>query len=113
MNKEKEKPTIYKYANESGYSDCNPNEITRVVSEKCIEIRSMNTELDPTWEAEWVSGGFAGHCKNQLTQKWLYKTDPDGLVRKVRLNKYGVWKDARGNKYWISKEPYKFYDYNF
>tara|TARA_R100000805_G_C3520351_1_gene42961 strand:- start:141 stop:506 length:366 start_codon:yes stop_codon:yes gene_type:complete len=113
MIKEKEKPALGKYANRSGYTDCYPNEITKIISEKCIEIRSMNAELDPTWKPEWVSGGFAGHCTNQHSQRWIYSKKLDGYVARVRLSKYGVWKDKGGNKYWISKEPNKFHDYNF
>ena len=113
MTKEKEKPALGKYANRNGYSDCYPNEITKIISEKCIEIRSMETKKDPSWKPEWVRGGFAGHCINQNSQRWIYTKKLDGYVTRVRLSKYGVWKDSGGNEYWISKNPYKFHDYNF
>lgn len=39
-----------KFANRLGYSDVEPFEVVRVVSDKCLEIRGMEAELDPSWK---------------------------------------------------------------
>ena len=119
-----------KYANEIGYSDIRPHEVVKVISDKTIEIRAMNAELDPNWKPEFVSGGFAGHCVNQSSQKWIITSDPEADVFRIRYSKrhsYVVrrgsnnfeptevrcFADAGGNKYKLSDEPRNFYDYNF
>jgi hypothetical protein len=39
------------YANHLGYSDINPFEIVRRISDKTFEIRAMSAERDPELEA--------------------------------------------------------------
>ena len=102
-----------KFANKLGYSDINPFEIVRVISEKTLEIRKMNAEKDPSWEPKWVDGGFAGHCLNQYDQKWFITPDQDAPVFRIRLSKARGWRDANGNSYKLGDQPVKFYDYNF
>ena len=36
-------PTTDRFANRCGYSDVHPYEIVRIVSDKCIEVRAMDT----------------------------------------------------------------------
>lgn len=43
-----------KFANQFGYSDVNPFEVVRQISEKTMEIRSMKAERDPSFG--WISG---------------------------------------------------------
>ena len=100
------------FANHYGYSDVNPYEVVRVVSEKTIEVRAMNAEKDPTWTPEWVVGGFAGHCTNQHSQRWIITSDESAPTLRIRLGKHG-WKSADGRKFGLSDEPQRFYDYNF
>ena len=100
------------YANYLGYSDVNPFEIIRRVSDKTLEIRAMRAERDPSWKPNFIPGGFSGHVDNQRDQRWLIESDSEGAVRRIRLGKYGG-KDAHGNRYQISEKPVKFYDYNF
>jgi hypothetical protein len=100
------------YANHYGYSDVNPFEIVRRISDKTIEIRSMKAERDPDWKMEFVPGGFFGTVVNQSSQEWVIKSDPNGRVVRIRLGKRG-WKDAHRNRYELSDEPVKFYDFNF
>jgi hypothetical protein len=100
------------YANHLGYSDVNPFEIIRRVSDKTFEVRRMRAERDPSWKPEFIPGGFCGHVPNQRDQKWLISSDPDRPVIRIRLGKNG-WKDSHGNRYELSDKPVKFYDYNF
>ena len=101
-----------KYANHIGYSDVDPYEIVRIVSEKTIEIREMKTEPDTSVELKWVAGGFAGHCVNQNEQKWIISSDETAPVIRIRLGKRG-WKDKYGRKFFVDSKPVKFYDHNF
>jgi hypothetical protein len=100
------------YANHIGYSDVNPFEIVRRISDKTVEIRAMNAERDPNWKPDFVPGGFCGTVINQSQQRWLINSNPDGRVFRIRLGKRG-WKDSSGSRYVLADQPQKFYDYNF
>lgn len=100
------------YANHIGYSDVNPFEIIRKVSEKTVEIRAMNAERDPNWKPDFVANGFCGTVVNQRDQRWIISSSADASVVRIRLGKQG-WKDANGRRFQLSDEPVKFYDYNF
>jgi len=99
------------YANELGWSDVHPFEIIRKVSDKTIEIRRMNAEKDLTWEPVIASGGFSGHCTNQSEQRWLYSSNEDAPIMRIRLTKKG-WA-LKGRRFYLSMKPRKFRDYNF
>lgn len=115
-----------KYANHYGYTDVNPYEIIKVVSDKTIVIREMNTE-EIKWDKDIVQGGFSHRVTNQEDQKWNITSNEDAPLIRIRLNKSGtircssrkiyvpnyIWKDKYGNKYHLSDTPVKFYDYNF
>jgi len=100
------------YANHIGYSDVNPFEIIRKISEKTVEIRAMNAEQDPNWKPDFVAGGFCGTVVNQRDQRWIISSRVEAPVVRIRLGKQG-WKDANGNRYQLADQPRKFYDYNF
>jgi hypothetical protein len=100
------------FANLVLWSDIEPFEVIRVVSEKCMEVRAMATELSPEWSPVVVSGGFAGHCINNNQQRWTCATNPDAPVLKIRLRKDGRWYSQYGCHH-ISDTPEKFHDYNF
>jgi hypothetical protein len=102
-----------KYANEMGYSDVEPHEVVRQVSDKCLEIRAMKADRDPSWKPEFIPGGFAGHCTNQSSQRWVISPNASQPTVRIRLGKNGKWKDRNGNRYVLSDHPIKFYDYNF
>ena len=106
-------PSNYGYANESGYSDVNPYEIVKVVSDQTVEIRRMDTEVDDSVKLKWVSGGFAGHCVNQRDQKWFYKSNPDNPVIRIRRRKDGNFYRGYNIRFSLDFKPYHFYDYNF
>jgi hypothetical protein len=101
-----------KFANHYGYSDVNPYEIVRVVSDKTIEIREMKTERDESVKLEFVPGGFSAICLNDRDQKWFISSDEEAPVIRIRLGKHG-WKDAHGRRFDLAEEPRKYYDYNF
>lgn len=101
-----------KYANQLGYSDVNPYEVVRVVSDKTLDVREMDAERDESVKLEWMVGGFAGHCVNQREQQWNITTNTENRTVRIRLGKQG-WKDAHGQRYNLSDTPVKFYDYNF
>ena len=100
------------YTNHYGWSDVNPFEVVRQVSEKTLEIRAMKAEKDPEWKPEFVPGGFAGHCINNSEQRWIITSDDQNPIIRIRLGKKG-WKDAHGRRFGLSDAPRKHYDYNF
>jgi len=108
----KKQPVENGYANHINYSDVNPYEIVRVVSEKTIEIREMDTESGE-WDAEWVSGGFAGHCVNQDKQQWKITSNEETPTTRIRWSEAKQQWQAHGMRFSLSTQPVKFYDYNF
>ena len=100
------------YANHIGYSDVNPYEIVRRVSDKTFEIRAMKAEISKDWKPNFIPGGFSAVCTNNHSQKWVITSDDTARVFRIRRGKYG-WKDANGNRYQIAEQPRKVYDYNF
>lgn len=100
------------YANHYGYSDVNPFEIVRRISDKTIEVREMKAERDPSAKLEFIPGGFSAICTNDHDQKWFITSDPDAPVIRIRFGKQG-WKDKHGRRFGLSDEPVKFYDHNF
>ena len=100
------------YANHYMYSDVEPYEVIRIVSEKTIEIRAMKAERDESVKLEWVPGGFSAICLNDSDQKWHITSDETAPIKRIRLGKRG-WKDAHGGRYGLADEPVKYHDYNF
>lgn len=100
------------YANQYGYTDVNPFEVVRVISDKTIEIRAMKAERDPSFKPEFVPGGFSAVCLNDRQQKWIITSDDTAKAIRIRLGKKG-WKDKYGNKFGLADKPTKYYDYNF
>ena len=101
-----------KYANHYGYTDINPFEIVRVVSDKTIEIREMKCERDDSVKLEFIPGGFSAHCVNDRDQKWHITSDETAPIIRIRLGKKG-WRTADGRKFGLADKPTKYYDYNF
>ncbi len=100
------------YANEIGYSDVNPYEIVRVISDRTIEVRAMTAQRDPSWKPEIIPGGFSGRCINQDEQRWFITPNHDAKVIRIRLGKKG-WRDKYGCRFVLAQHPCKHYDYNF
>jgi len=100
------------YANHYGWTDVNPYEVVRVVSDKTIEVREMDADRDESVKLDFVAGGFSAICTNDRDQKWRIKSDPTAPVIRIRLGKNG-WKDKHGRKFKLADAPHKYYDYNF
>lgn len=100
------------FANLHGYSDVEPFEVVRVISDKTIEIRAMRAERDESVKLEWAVGGFAGHCVNQRDQKWVITRDESAPVIRARRRVDGYFHSPYG-KHVLNDKPVKFYDYNF
>jgi hypothetical protein len=100
------------YANRLGYSDVEPFEVIRAISDKTIEVRKMKAERDDSVNLEFHAGGFSAHCSNQHEQKWFITSDNTRPVIRIRLGKRG-WKSACGSLFQLADQPIKFYDYNF
>ena len=66
------------------YSDHDPFEVVRIVSEKCVEVRPLISS--------------ANLC-NWPEQEHLFFSDPSRAVRKVRLHKDGRWMSRDGMKF--------------
>ena len=95
------------------YSDVKPFEIIEVRTENKIMIRRMDAEIDPAWKPIWEAGGFAGHCVNNIDQKWIYSSNETYLIIPIRKRKDGKWYDKNGSRYQLFNSPYKFHDFNF
>lgn len=111
----KELPEFPKYANHYGYSDIEPWEVVRVISDKTLEIRVMKTEFDESarGDLKFHIGGFAAHCSNMDAQKWIITSAGEGAyTMRIRKTKSGEWRNG-SLKFRLSDEPVKFYDYNF
>jgi len=100
------------YANHLMYTDVDPYEVVRIISEKTIEIRAMKAKRDESVKLEFHVGGFSAHCSNQDQQKWIITSDETAPIKRIRLGKNG-WKDAHGGRYSLADKPCKKYDYNF
>lgn len=100
------------YANQIGYSDINPYEVLKVVSDKTMIIRAMKSKK-LEWKMDFQQGGFFGTVNNQNDQKWDITSDEDATPFRIRLSKNHGWKSAGGARFSIDNKPIKFYDYNF
>lgn len=102
------------YANHIGYTDINPFEVVRRVSDKTLEIRAMNAvRANPSEDMGFQPGGFVGHFSDQDKQRWAITSNPEARVIRIRLQKDGQWRSVHGERYALSDKPRKFYDYNF
>jgi hypothetical protein len=101
------------YANQIGYSDITPYEVVRIVSDNCLEVRALKTELLNKSDLVFHAGGFAAHCSNQADQQWSYSSDEGSPVYKIRKSKKGVWKNKWGDTYAVGPKPRRHYDFNF
>lgn len=99
------------YANKIGYSDVEPFEVVKTISESCLEIRQMNAQL--AIPATMIApGGFVGHFDNG-SQKWNITSESQNPAFKIKMRKDGNWRDSGGSRYIIADHPRKVYDYNY
>lgn len=106
------------YANEVMYSDTNPYEVIEMKTDKTWVVRSMTAtikeEAKKALQDSFIPGGFCGHFDN-YEQEWDITPDENGAVRTIRFHSS---KSSRGwfdksQRFSISTNPVKFYDYNF
>lgn len=99
---------IRAFCNRHLYSDIEPYEVVKVISQTCVEIRRMDTE-QTVFPKHFFIGGFSAHCADNYSQDYKYTSNPENGTRRIRLGKKG-W--DRGNHI-MSETPINFYDYNF
>lgn len=103
---------IKKYCNHYMYTDVEPYEVVRVISEQTVEVRPMKTTLTRA-PKEFHRGGFLGHFSDNRAQEYEYESLPEADVIRIRWSKANRRWQKGGNKFLMSDNPYKFYDYNF
>ena len=103
----------FPFANMYGWSDVEPFEVVRVISDKTIEVRPMDAERDESVKLQWAVGGFSAVCLNDHDQKWDIKSNPANPVVRIRLSAKKGWQDKHGRRFGLSKKPVKYYDHNF
>ena len=105
-----------KYVNRVMFSDIDPFEIVRVISERTLEVRRMNatlTEISANAIREGMAvGGFAAHLPEDVKQEYVYTSDVNAPTFKIYRRKDGRYYNGC-LKYVLSDSPYKNYDYNF
>lgn len=103
----------FTHATEHMYSDKRAWEIVRVVSDKTIDIRRVNSDHH-IGDCKQVSGGFFGHVVDQHNQKVTYTSNPDNEVIRIRRRKDSdsQW-THKGVRFTLQTEPYAFHDFNF
>jgi len=100
------------------FSDVVPGTVIKRTAKRC-HIRYDSATKHPDWSPDITPGGYAGHCVNQDSQKWIITENPDGRVSQFFLHKSGQWRmsfagsnesgrSARLGPGWRNK-----YDYNF
>lgn len=109
-----EKREIKPFVNRHGYSDVDPYEVIKVVSDKTVEVRKMDT-VQIRVPNDFHSGGFLGHFSdNRDGQEYEYSSNEENETIRVRWSERNRrWQDGNGNRFVMSDKPYKFYDYNF
>lgn len=100
----------FKYANLHLWTDVEPYEIIRYVSDVTLELRHMKSEL--LSKPEFIPGGFSAHCTNNSSLKYKITPDPDAEIIRARLRKDGKFHSVKGEHH-LSDRPMKYYDYNF
>lgn len=108
------KKDIRKYCNHIGYSDIEPYQVVRYISDTTVEVRGMDFVPDPDFKPQFISRGFSAVCQNQNEQKWIITSSSSAIPFRVRYSKSkDRWQDKNGCEFRMSDKPVKFFDYNF
>ena len=100
------------YATHFAYSDINPYEVIRVVSDNCLEVREMSHENDPNDMPKFVPGGFSAICTH--FGKRLITKNPNGRTFKITRKKKDPTRwGYKSMRFGLDKEPHAYYDHNF
>jgi hypothetical protein len=70
-------------------------------------------EMDCTLRKGWKPIMLLGNCTNEQEQQWDIEVDPEALMLRIRLTKFGEWKDAQGYTYVLSEIPVRFHRFSF
>lgn len=70
-------------------------------------------EMDCTLRKGWKPIMLLGNCTNEKEQQWDIEVDPEALMLRIRLTKFGEWKDAQGHTYVLSEIPVRFHRFSF
>jgi len=98
---------IGQYINHYMWSDVEPlGKIIGVKGKSTVILARVSYTRDESVEMNFIRGGFAGHCTNNHSQKWLYTVNEKDTFT-VRLGKAFLKRNR------IQDAPYHFYDYNF
>lgn len=105
------------YCNRYLYTDIQPYEVLKVVSDTRMWLRSMNAvQTNGSVERlreSFSPGGYIGHFDNSV-QEWICTPDENGHLVKVRLHKDGRFYEAGGAiPFILSDKPIKYRDFNF
>lgn len=105
---------IKAYANHSGYSDCTPYKVVKVISPICVEVRAMSTK-QIKFPQDVRIGGFLAHTvDNRSGQDYEYSSNEENPVIRIRWsNANRQWQKGKYMRFYMADKPYKFYDYNF
>lgn len=93
------------------YSDINPYEVVRIISDNTIEVRAMKTDFNFS-ECEFVKGGFSAVCVNPSAQTVKITSHENWPVERIRRTKKG-WMRGRHTKFGLTETPKARYDVNF
>lgn len=108
-----EEAKTFTHASFYGYSDVDAYEIVKVISDKTIEVRKMDSEHDIS-HLEQYAGGFCGHVADQRNQKVTYASNPKAEIIRIRRKKNNPEQWVNGSlRFGLTEKPYAFYDYNF
>lgn len=104
------------YANRIGFTDIEPHEVIKKKTERLYVVRQMESsqtkESQKLLRESFMPGGFLGTYDNSL-QEWNCTSCEDSECFEIRRHKDGCWYDKWHQKYIISDNPVKFYDFNF
>jgi hypothetical protein len=79
-------------------------------SGKTIHLEEDEAMLDD-WKLDFVPGGFAAHCLNNASQRYIYRPDAGGTVHVARLCKDGRFRTR--NREVVVPGYHHFHNYNF
>ena len=100
------------FAMHMAYTDVNPYEVLRVVSDNCLEVREMDHENDPNDMPKFVPGGFSAICIHEGSR--IIKSNPKNKTFKITRKKRNP--DAftyKGMRFVLNEKPVAYYDHNF
>lgn len=105
------------YANQHFYTDVEPWEVVRIITDRKVVVRKMKATLKEEAKKElqesFVPGGFVGHFDNDA-QEWEYTSDENEFEVEIRRHKWGDWHIAGDStRFYLAEAPRKYYDYNF